>query len=180
MTLFIDHNYEINSEWHAQLSFKSLSSLTHDSQNKITSIWGLYIQRKMSFNSYFVKFVPSFHLTTSQWDFLFHFENFYLIDNIFFKIIDIYIKNDWYSIELWQKCGYVLVFTIVPANGLVYFRYQDICRQIDYQFQGHECMGVNALCPGDAIWWHRSGSTLVQVMSYCLTAPSHYLHHLSN
>ena len=25
------------------------------------------------------------------------------------------------------------------------------------------------------IWCHRSGSTLVQVMAYCLTAPSHYL-----
>ena len=27
----------------------------------------------------------------------------------------------------------------------------------------------------DAIWWHRSGSTLTQVMACCLTAPSHYL-----
>ena len=27
----------------------------------------------------------------------------------------------------------------------------------------------------DAIWWHRSGSTLVQVMACCLTATSHYL-----
>ena len=28
---------------------------------------------------------------------------------------------------------------------------------------------------GDAIWPHRSGSTLAQVMACCLTAPSHYL-----
>ena len=28
---------------------------------------------------------------------------------------------------------------------------------------------------GHAIWWHTSGSTLVQVMACCLTAPSHYL-----
>ena len=31
---------------------------------------------------------------------------------------------------------------------------------------------------GDAmliIWWHRSGSTLAQIMTCCLTAPSHYL-----
>ena len=27
----------------------------------------------------------------------------------------------------------------------------------------------------DAIWWHRSGSTLAQVMACCLMAPSHYL-----
>ena len=26
-----------------------------------------------------------------------------------------------------------------------------------------------------AIWWHGSGSTLAQVMAWCLTAPSHYL-----
>ena len=28
--------------------------------------------------------------------------------------------------------------------------------------------------PNDAIWQHRSGSTLAQVMVCCLTAPSHY------
>ena len=35
---------------------------------------------------------------------------------------------------------------------------------------------INSLWPGDAIWRHRSRSTLVQVMACCLTAPSHYLH----
>ena len=34
---------------------------------------------------------------------------------------------------------------------------------------------VNSLWPRDAIWWHRSGSTLAQVMACCLMAPSHYL-----
>ena len=29
--------------------------------------------------------------------------------------------------------------------------------------------------PSDAIWWHKSMSTLAQVMAWCLTAPSHYL-----
>ena len=33
----------------------------------------------------------------------------------------------------------------------------------------------NSLWPSDAIWRHRSGSTLAQVMACCLTAPSHYL-----
>ena len=36
-------------------------------------------------------------------------------------------------------------------------------------------MVVNSLRPSDAIWRHRSGSTLAQVMACCLTAPSHYL-----
>ena len=34
---------------------------------------------------------------------------------------------------------------------------------------------INSLWPRDAIRWHRSGSTLAQVMACCLTAPSHYL-----
>ena len=33
----------------------------------------------------------------------------------------------------------------------------------------------NSLRPSNAIWRHRSGSTLAQVMACCLTAPSHYL-----
>ena len=34
---------------------------------------------------------------------------------------------------------------------------------------------LNSLWPIYNIWWHRSGSALVQVMACCLTAPSHYL-----
>ena len=33
---------------------------------------------------------------------------------------------------------------------------------------------LNSLWPGDAIWRHRSGSTLAQVMACCLMAPGHY------
>ena len=34
---------------------------------------------------------------------------------------------------------------------------------------------INSLWPSDTIWRHTSGSTWVQVMACCLTAPSHYL-----
>ena len=34
---------------------------------------------------------------------------------------------------------------------------------------------IDSLWSSDAIWQHRSGSTLAQVMACCLTAPSHYL-----
>ena len=34
---------------------------------------------------------------------------------------------------------------------------------------------LNSLRPSDAIWRHRSGSTLAQVMACCLMEPSHYL-----
>ena len=36
---------------------------------------------------------------------------------------------------------------------------------------------VKSLWPSDAIWQHRSGSTLAKVMACCLAAPSHYLNH---
>ena len=38
-----------------------------------------------------------------------------------------------------------------------------------------ELQWLNSLGPSDAIWRHRSGSTLAQVMACWLTAPSHYL-----
>ena len=34
--------------------------------------------------------------------------------------------------------------------------------------------GLNSLWLSGVIWWHRSGSTLVQVMVCCWMAPSHY------
>ena len=40
---------------------------------------------------------------------------------------------------------------------------------------GYHINHLNSLWPTDAIWRHRSGSTLAQVMACCLTAPSHYL-----
>ena len=35
---------------------------------------------------------------------------------------------------------------------------------------------VNSLWPSDVIWCWRSKSTLVQLMTWCLAAPSHHLH----
>ena len=40
---------------------------------------------------------------------------------------------------------------------------------------GKPALWCFSLRPSDAIWQHRSGSTLAQVMDCCLTAPSHYL-----
>ena len=34
---------------------------------------------------------------------------------------------------------------------------------------------LNSLCPSDAIWWRRTGSTLAQAMACCLKTPSHYM-----
>ena len=37
------------------------------------------------------------------------------------------------------------------------------------------CFDLYSLWPKDAIWWHKFGSTLAQVMACCLMAPSQYL-----
>ena len=39
----------------------------------------------------------------------------------------------------------------------------------------HQIVTLNSFRPSDAMWRHRSGSTLAQVMACCLTTPSHYL-----
>ena len=45
----------------------------------------------------------------------------------------------------------------------------------ELEFPACKASEVNSLWPSDTIWRQRSGSTLAQVMAWCLTAPSHYL-----
>ena len=52
---------------------------------------------------------------------------------------------------------------------------EDVCILIWISLKFGPWGPINWLRPSDAIWWHRSGSTLAQVMACCLTAPSHYL-----
>ena len=40
-----------------------------------------------------------------------------------------------------------------------------------------EMSSLNSLWSSDAIWRRRSGSTLAEVMAWCLSTPSHYLNH---
>ena len=44
---------------------------------------------------------------------------------------------------------------------------------LNYNYEENWCL--TSLWPGDAIWRHRSGSSLAQVMDWCLMVPSHYL-----
>ena len=56
-----------------------------------------------------------------------------------------------------------------------------LCSRSPYGITGPQW--VNPLWPSDAICRHRSGSTLNQVMAFCLVAPSHYLNqcwHINN
>ena len=73
---------------------------------------------------------------------------------------------------------------------------QSVCQSINFVFPWHSLhcstnrnisgawflygaidlnMYINSLWSNDAIWRHRSGSTLAPAMACCLTAPSHYL-----
>ena len=47
-----------------------------------------------------------------------------------------------------------------------------VCKTSAILFQP-QC--INSLWPNDPMLWHRSGSTLAQVMAWCHPAPSHYL-----
>ena len=47
--------------------------------------------------------------------------------------------------------------------------------RLDWRMSDSQLTHVNSLWASDAIWWHRSGSTLVQVKARCLTAQRHYL-----
>ena len=78
----------------------------------------------------------------------------------------------------WPVTRKRFLFDDVIMMGLV----RDVCMQlVSLLVSGWPSHVHGVLCQlltlwlGDAIWWHRSGSTLVQVIACCLTAPSHYL-----
>ena len=51
-----------------------------------------------------------------------------------------------------------------------------LCAELGQSWpKGMSTHQFNSLWPNDAIWRHRSRSTLAQVMACCLTTPSHYL-----
>ena len=69
-----------------------------------------------------------------------------------------------------------------PADALVVYRYiwyvvylEGISTTYTFLVRLLAASCFNSLRPSDAIRRQRSGSTLAQVMSCCLTAPSHYL-----
>ena len=68
------------------------------------------------------------------------------------------LADHWFTISSFNCYA---VYTIISYITTIYWEY--------------EPMFINSLWPSDTILWHRSGSTWVQVMACCLTAPSHYL-----
>ena len=94
----------------------------------------------------------------------------------------------WISNFILHFTGHVIIYSCWDLshqhNGLTLNRWQAIIWTYDglVYWCIYVSLGLNELSaafnswrPSDAIWQHRSGSTLAQAMACCLTAPSHYL-----
>ena len=83
-----------------------------------------------------------------------------------------YCLNQWWHKSVMHIWVLLLCLIIWMVNGDII-----ICPKHNELMGKWDGAGVyfNLLWPSDAIWWHRSWSTLSQVMACCLTAPSHYL-----
>ena len=67
----------------------------------------------------------------------------------------------------WVKCD----FSLIPL-----FWHCLIVSHIIFVYNSNITVTIlKSVWPSDTIWWHRSGSTLAQIMACCPMAPSHYL-----
>ena len=93
----------------------------------------------------------------------------------------LYIRTDISCIHIWPSIGLKAMFKSTSAKPTQNTADREVCAfsicmyctQTPSADQRNICYMLNSLWPSDAIWWHKSGSTLAQVMAYCLTAPSH-------
>ena len=116
------------------------------------------------------------HLTHWGWD-----KMVAIFQTKFFKCI-ILNENEFISIDISQKFVPKGPINNIPAlvQIMAWHRPGDkpLSEPMMVNLLTHVCatqpQWVNTLWPSYAIWWHRSGPTLVQVMPCCLTAPSHY------
>ena len=67
----------------------------------------------------------------------------------------------------WLLMPWLLHRQVISSLAIEYLSYHVSVRKCNVMF--------NALWPIDPIWRQKTGSTLVQVMARCLTAPNHYL-----
>ena len=94
------------------------------------------------------------------------FEDWYLEQNIPQVSVT---ELHWWQINITSDDG------LVPSGNKPLYMKQywfNSIMSLELSLQGPKCF--NSLWPCDSIWWHRSLSTLAQVMACCLMAPSHY------
>ena len=79
---------------------------------------------------------------------------------------------------IFASLSYMIIFVKINPIGIIalaqlignnWFSGERILRGLVMKW------GHNSISPSDALWPHRSGSTLDQVIAWCLRAPSHYL-----
>ena len=75
---------------------------------------------------------------------------------------------EWYDKD-WKS------FPTKLQRGTHYVYITNLVTHDWYSVPSCDGLVLNSLRPSDAIRWHKTGSTLAQVMACCLTAPSHYL-----
>ena len=67
---------------------------------------------------------------------------------------------------------------VFPVSKFQHFNAEKLCKLKHTYYvlsEKFSMTSVNSMWSSDAIWWHRSGSTLAQVMALCCQAQSHYL-----
>ena len=128
--------------------------------------------------SYCCWFCPYCCLTSDN--FIIFFLSFlgFFSDNYFYALVPqelriSYLSKPEHSHTTKFACFCVITKTM-EYSGRNELAYQKILKIIPWKHPFHWII-FNSLRPSDAIWWYRSGSTLAQVMAWCLTAPSHYL-----
>ena len=81
-----------------------------------------------------------------------------------------HIHNDsklWISmIDIMDIHKWIMKISCVPTRLTCLVRYVVYSIKCAY--------GFNSFWPNDVLWRHRSGSTLVEVVTCCLTPPNHY------
>ena len=85
-------------------------------------------------------------------------------------------KNDAGSIKILVNiCWIQTVINKISFIFIIYYWLEELFITWHYAKCKLNSITINSLWPKDAIWWHRSRSTLAQVTACCLTALSHYL-----
>ena len=76
----------------------------------------------------------------------------------------------------WQRAEWYL-HTISLEKGCHSISKQERNITTGFQCNYQKTNAAILLWPSDALWWQKSGSTLIQLMAYCMMASSHKLNH---
>ena len=100
-------------------------------------------------------------------------------------LIQFFNENMWIwhkiSLKFVPKVGIYLIPSLAQIKAWRRTGDKPLSEPMMVSLPTHICVtrpqwvNLNALGPIDAIWQHKSESTLAQVMVCCLTAPNHYL-----